>query len=90
MFFLMSCWFVSKSKNLQMYINKIIVWSRNQNLYKNIVLLKRGKMHKMHKKNKIMKNSCEGTKRATTLRRIFLEKLCFHVIQSKVKESKKS
>ncbi len=26
-------------------------------------------MHKMHKRNEILKNSCKGTQRATTLRR---------------------
>jgi hypothetical protein len=35
----------------------------------NIILLREGKMHKMHKRNNIPKNSCKGTHKVATLGR---------------------
>jgi hypothetical protein len=35
----------------------------------NIILLRKGKMHKRNKRNNIPKNSCKGTHKVATLRK---------------------
>jgi hypothetical protein len=73
----MPCWFVSKLRSLQKNIlleelfDQEIETYRNllEINYKNITFWKKGKMHKMHKRNEILKNSCDGTQRAIALQR---------------------